>query len=160
MSKDIEVKRTKDISLKLLDLNPKKLRAMVENSKEAIFLARVGGVAIEVFNFTNKKTGEVSQGLRGIFSLLTNDEQAFTATVAYLPGQLMKAIVEQLKGDAMEVSFTNDIFVVASEKNPAGYAYMTEPVLSSAAEEKAAQITQRVICGKLPKTKAIAAPKK
>lgn len=150
------VKKLPSISIKTVGYSAKELRKLVEETNEAIFIARIGGVVAEAFSGMSKN-GEWT-GFKGIFTLATKDGDAYSSTTCFLPGNITKKLVDQLSQGVVEIEFLADISVAASEKVAAGYAFMCEPLLSDDAGKKAQLISDRVLNSKLPL--AIAAPSK
>lgn len=148
----------KQISMKTIDYSAKKIRALVDGKKEAVFIARVGGVALGIFSGTSKH-GEW-HGLKGAFKMETLDA-AYKSNTAFLPIGITDNIVKSMQKDGLaEVPFIFDIFVSETEKNASGYAYMCEPVMTSESEKRAKEIFDRISRSTMPKQKALAAPKK
>lgn len=155
----VETKRVPQINLKILGYNAKELRKMVDGVKEQVFLAQVGGVVAEVFVGTSKH-GEWT-GLRGLFAMRDKDGQTYHSTTAFLPTNIVKKITDRMAQGEVEIEFAAEIFVVESEKNASGYAYICEPIMSELAAKKAEAITQRLLIAPLPKQQAkLAAPAK
>lgn len=148
MANEKAVSRVPSISIKTVGYNAKELRKLVDGSKESIFLARVGGVVGESFT-GESKNGEWT-GLKGLFTIINKDEVAFASSIAFLPANITKKIVDQLTQGVVEVEFMCDIFVAETDKNASGYSYIVEPVMSDEAAKKAQTISSRVLASKLP----------
>lgn len=152
-----ELKKIPSISTKTIGYSAKEIRKLVDGKQEQVFLARFGGVVLEAFAGSSKH-GDWT-GFKGIFACATRDETTFTSSVIFLPANVTKKVMDQLSQGVVEVEFKADIYVVESDKNASGYAFMCEPVLSEEANRKAEAVTSIVLKGKLP-TLLLAAPAK
>lgn len=154
-----EVKNLKSISTKTLGYSAKEIRKLVEDKGgQTVFLARLGGIVAEYFTGEGKHGEWV--GFKGNFAVVTKDNEKFTSKVAYLPNNIAAKLKAQLEQGVIEIEVKADIFVVETEKNASGYAYMCEPVMSMESEEKMVKLTNSVFSQKLPTSLQLVAPKK
>jgi len=158
MAEEAEVLKVKAVSLALIKMTRKEKLSLVEDSKSAVFVARIGGIVTEYFEFSDKKTGEIRDGFRGIFTLRTMKGETYQGMAAFLPKQLSKGIMDRLKAGDINVQFRNDVFLEASEKSGTGYQWMCEPALTKETQQKADALLADLLSSDLPKQ--IAAPKK
>ena len=146
-----EVKQIRSLSLALLKMTKKQKMELVEGTNgEPQFVARIGGVVANTFEFSDKKTGEVRFGFKGIFTLRTHNDDCFQSTSCFLPKQIEKDIQSAIKNGAINPQFQYDIFLVENEKSGTGYMWNVEPVLSDDAREKADRLISSLLAGNMP----------
>lgn len=149
-------KKIPSISMKSLGFNAKELRKLCEDKKEAVFVARIGGIASQFFTGESKFGDWV--GFKGDFSCVTHEKEVLEASTAFLPSTIANALVERLKQGEVEIEVIADIFVIETDKNASGYAYMCEPVMSESADRRKQEINKRLLAAKLPTQLALAGP--
>jgi hypothetical protein len=145
-----DVKKVQSLSTKSLGFTPKEIRKLVEGQEGAVFLARYGGVVESSFSGESSKGDWV--GFKGQFMCLTKDGNKLQSSVAYFPSQISKSIVEKISDGLADIEIKADIYVIESDKNPSGYAYMCEPVITAEAQEKFKRLASDVFENNLPKT--------
>ena len=151
-----ELKKIPSISVKTLGYSAKDLRKLSDGAGQAIFLARIGGIVVSHF-IGESKFGEWV-GFKGDFTALTKDGDAFEASTAFLPATVANALVAKLDQGQVEIEVLADVFVVETDKNASGYAYMCEPVLTESADKRKQDLNKRIMSGKLPAQLTLAAP--
>ena len=90
-----EIKNLASISFKDLGFTAKEIRKLVEDKKEAVFIARVGGVAMEFFNGESKH-GEYT-GFKGLFFAITKDGEEYQSKTIFLPSNISRKLREQME---------------------------------------------------------------
>lgn len=153
-----EIKKLASISFKDLGFSAKALRKLVEDKKEAVFIARVGGVAMEYITGESKNGEWV--GFKGQFLAITKDGEQFTSGTAFLPASVATKLREQMDNGVTDIEVKADVFVVETDKNASGYAYLCEPVMTSEAAEKMRKMQQAILGTALPLQLPLAAPEK
>lgn len=142
------IKKIPSISTKSLGYSAKELRKLVDGVKGAVFLARVGGIVSSHF-IGESKNGEWV-GFKGRFFAMTKDNEGYDSSVIFLPANIANNLRAQLEKGVVELEVKADIFVVETDKNASGYAYMCEPVLSESADRRSEELAKQVFSGKLP----------
>ncbi len=157
-----DIKQVRSVSLALIKLTKKQKMELVEGTNGAPqFVARIGGIVANVFEFSDKKTGEVRTGFKGLFTLRSYEDEAYQATSCFVPKQIERDVLGAIKNGATNVQFQYDIFLVETDKSATGYSWNAEPVLSDDARAKADRLIAELLSGGMPVTpKKLTAPKK
>jgi hypothetical protein len=142
------IKKIPSISAKTLGYSAKDLRKLVDGVQGAVFIARVGGIAASHF-IGESKYGEWV-GFKGRFFAMTKDKDSFDSSVIFLPANIANNLRDQLEKGVVEVEIKADIYVVETDKNASGYAYMCEPVMSESSDRRSEELAKQVFGGKLP----------
>lgn len=151
MSKTEQPTQVRSISLALLKMTKKQKLEVVEGTNGAPqFVARIGGIVANSFDYHDKKTGELRTGFKGLFTLRTHDENIFSSNSTFLPKQIEQSIAKSIREGAVNVQFQYDIFLSENEKSGTGYMWNVEPVLSDDAREKANKLIAELLSGSLP----------
>ena len=122
------MKKVSQISMKALGYTPKEVRSLVDGKNEAIFLGRIGGVAVETFNGEGKH-GQW-HGFKGSFIGVNEKGEQYSANAAFFPTNITNKLLEQFENGLVEIDVKADVYGIATDKNASGYAYMCEPVMS------------------------------
>lgn len=137
------MKKLASISPKTLGFSAKEIRKIVEDKGQAVFIARVCGVAASYF------TGESSNGeyigFKGSFAATTLHGEILESGVAFFPATIAKPLRDAFENGQTEIEVMADIFAQESEKNASGYAYICEPVLSDLSRQKAENLKNRLL---------------
>lgn len=142
------IKSLKSIATKSLGYSAKEVRKFVDGKgDEPVFLARIGGIASTYFT-GESKNGEFV-GFKGAFLAQTRDGGMYESKTCYLPAQVSKDLRDRLSVGEVEIRVEVDVFAVESDKNASGYAYLCEPVMSEAADNRIKELA-KTIFGKLP----------
>lgn len=143
-----EVKKLASIAAKTLGYSAKELRKMVDGKTGAVFIARIGGIVMSHWIGEGKNGDYV--GFKGRFFAQTADGGLFESSIAYFPSQIANSVKEQLEKGVIEIEVKADIFVIETDKNASGYAYLCEPVLTESADRRSEELAKQVFGGKLP----------
>ncbi len=157
MSEQKETKKLRSLSMKNLGFSAKELRKLVDGKKEAVFLARIAGIAVETF-VAESQHGE-SVGFKGEFVAITCNGDQFTSNTAFLPANVATKLAKQFEQGVVEVEIKADVYVSESEKSASGYGYICEPVMSAEQQSRLQKLATETFGAKLPKALALAAPK-
>lgn len=152
------MKRLASLSMKDLGFNAKEIRKIVDGKKEAVFLARIGGIVVS--HFTGEGKHGTWTGFKGNFIAVTKDNEQFSSGVAFMPENISKQIVERLTHGEIEIQLQADVYGIETDKNASGYAFLCEPVMSAESDERMKKIADQILSKPLPTTLQIAAPKK
>ena len=150
------VKKLAAINFKDLGFSAKDIRKLVEDKNEAVFIARVGGIAMEYFTGESKH-GEFV-GFKGQFLAITKDGEQFASSTIFLPTVVARKLREQLDHGVVEIEVKADVFVTETDKNASGYAYLCEPIMTSEAADKMVKLQKSILGSALPVQLALAAP--
>lgn len=148
------VKSLKTLSTKDLGYTAKEIRKLVDGKgAEKVFIARIGGIAKEFFSGESKH-GEYI-GFKGLFFAVNKDNERFSSEVAFLPANLSKKLHDSFGDGVLEIDVPPaDIFVVESDKNASGYAYMCNFTMTDESIKKADTIAASIFNTKLPQLEA------
>jgi len=129
MTKKNEITKLAQISMKALGYSAKELRKLVDNNDGAQYLARIGGVAVEMF------TGESAKGqwygFKGQFVAQNQKGETFSSSVIFFPAGITNTLVKQFDAGVCEVEIKADVFVGENDKSASGYGYICEPVMEA-----------------------------
>jgi hypothetical protein len=151
-----EVKKLAAINFKDLGFSAKEIRKLIEDKKEAVFLARIGGIAMEYFT-GESKNGEFT-GFKGQFLAITKDGNQYSASTVFFPVSIATKLREQMDSGVTEIEVKADVYATETDKNASGYAYLCEPVMTSEAAEKMAKLQKSILGTALPVQLALAKP--
>jgi len=151
-----EIKKLAAINFKDLGFSAKEIRKLIEDKKEAVFLARIGGIAMEYFTGESKNGEWV--GFKGQFLAVTKDGEQYSASTVFLPVTVANKLREQMDSGVTEIEVKADVYATETDKNASGYAYLCEPVMTSEAAEKMAKLQKSILGTALPVQLALAAP--
>ena len=146
------MKKVSQISMKSLGYSAKEVRSLVDGKNEAIFLGRIGGVAVETFHGEGKH-GQW-HGFKGSFIGANEKGDQYSANVAFFPTNITNKLLEQFEPGLVEIGVKADIYAVETDKNASGYAYMCEPVMSAETRTKVEKM-QTELFSDLPVQRAI-----
>lgn len=144
------IKSLRTLSTKDLGFTAKEIRKLVEGKgNEKVFIARIGGVAKEMFTGESKH-GEFI-GFKGLFFAVNRNNERFTSEAAFFPKNLQDKLAAGFGPGVLEIEVpAADICVVESEKNASGYAYMCNFTMDDNAIKKADAIANNIFNSKLP----------
>ena len=146
-----EVTPVRSISLALLKLSKKEKVDLVDGTNGAPqFVARIGGIVTNVFEYANKTTGEVQMGFKGLFTLRTHNDKCYQGNSCFVPKQIEREVLTAIKNGAISTQFQYDIFLVENEKAATGYSWQSEPVLTDENREKAEKLISALLSGTIP----------
>lgn len=132
------MKKLKQISMKELGYSAKEIRNLVEDKGEAVFLARIGGVAVETFKGEGIH-GEWN-GFKGEFIAANQKGEKFASSVAFFPANIANQLLDQFEHGVVEVEVKADVYAIESDKNASGYGYMCEPVIDAKTKSRVEQM--------------------
>lgn len=132
------MKKLNSISMREIGYSAKELRNMTEDKGEAVFIARIGGVAVENIKGEGKH-GEWN-GFKGTFIAANNKGEQFQAKVAFFPANITNNLLEQFAHGVLEVEVKADVYAIETDKNASGYAYMCEPVIDARTKSRVQEL--------------------
>lgn len=145
------------ISIKGMGYDPKTIRKLVEGREAPTFLARITGIATSFITGVTKKGEWI--GFKGQFAAVNADGEIFEADTVFLPKATANNVKAALDAGSEEVAVKTDVYVQESEKNPSGYAFVSNRQLTDEAKQKAASLKADMMQG-LPEGVTVKASKK
>lgn len=133
------IKKLGQISMKALGYSAKELRKLVdEKDGEATYIARIGGVAVEMFSGESAK-GEW-HGFKGQFVAQNAKGETYQSSVIFFPSALTHMLKKQFEAGVCEVEIKADVFVGENDKSASGYGYICEPVMEAKQKARVEEI--------------------
>lgn len=155
--------RERSILAKLNNANysPKRIHGAPDDVKE-YKLGILVGQAVGTFNTTNPATGEIYEGIRGMFEFTDFDETRpiLASGKMFLPTGVAEMVFEALKSDEDHVGirFAFEVSVFRAD-NPIGYSWKLTPLMDVTTDDPLAEL-RKLADTRLGTTKQIAAPEK